>query len=181
MIQKITINGGHCVKDNTDPGAVGPTGLQEAVVAFDLMHRVAVFLRAVGYTVLEIQEDSLSDIADMSNEFGADLFVSIHCNSASSSAAHGTETFCYQLGGVGEKLAVCIQNQLISTLKTTDRGIKTANFAVLRLTDCPATLVEVAFINNVEEEKMLANPEKRRDIAAAIARGVTDYIASTKL
>jgi N-acetylmuramoyl-L-alanine amidase len=171
---KIVINGGHYPR--LDSGAVGASGLQEAIVARDIMKRTACFLRAVGYEVLEVQKNELYQITDASNSFDADLFVSIHCNAAANTAAKGTETFCYQLGGNGQRLARCIQNQIINSLGTVDRGIKTANFAVLRNTDCPAVLVETAFISNSSDEALLASEAKRDKFAAAIARGITDYV-----
>lgn len=172
---KITINGGHY--PGLDSGAVGQTGLQEAVVNCDLMKRVACYLRAVAYDVLEVQENVLSQITAASNEFGADLFISIHCNAAVSAEAQGTETFCYMTGGESEKLAAAIQNQIVSSLSTVNRGVKTGNLYVLRLTDCPAVLVETAFISNADDEKLLADEKKRDEFAAAIARGVTDYLS----
>lgn len=171
---KITINGGHC--PGLDSGAVGVTGLQEAIVARELMQSIAGYLRAVGYTVLEIQENSLSQITDISNHFGSRLFVSIHCNAATSREAKGTETYCYQWRNSGARLAQCIQNQIINSLGTVDRGVKTANFHVLRETDCPAALVETAFISNPDDEVLLADENKRDEFARAIARGITNYL-----
>jgi len=172
---KITINGGHY--PGLDSGAVGSTGLQEAVVNQDIMTRVAAYLRAVAYTILEVQENVLSEITTASNNFNADLFVSIHCNGAIAPEARGTETFSYSAGGESEKLAICIQKQIVDNLDTVDRGVKTGNFYVLRLTDCPAVLVETAFITNPEDEKLLGDERIRDQFAAAIARGITDYVS----
>nr|WP_092069538.1 N-acetylmuramoyl-L-alanine amidase [Dendrosporobacter quercicolus]NSL47509.1 N-acetylmuramoyl-L-alanine amidase [Dendrosporobacter quercicolus DSM 1736]SDL92324.1 N-acetylmuramoyl-L-alanine amidase [Dendrosporobacter quercicolus] len=172
---KITINGGHC--PGLDSGAVGATGLQEAVVVKGVMQRVAGYLRDIGAVVLEVQKNELYQITDTSNRFGADLFVSIHCNAAVNRAAQGTETYCYSLGGQGEKLAGCIQRQIVNSLGTVDRGVKTAGFYVLKNTDCPAVLVELAFISNPEDEVLLADAGKRDEFARAIARGITDYLA----
>jgi N-acetylmuramoyl-L-alanine amidase len=170
---KIVINGGHY--PGLDSGAIGASGLQEAVVARDVMMRTACFLRAVGYDVLEVQENELYLITDESNAFGADLFVSVHCNAAANTEAKGTETFCYKFGGKGEKLARCIQSQIIGSLGTVDRGVKEGNFAVLRNTDCPSVLVETAFISNLDDEALLNSEAKRDQFAAAIARGISDY------
>jgi len=172
---KITINGGHY--PGRDSGAVGHTGLQEASVTCDMMARVACYLRAVSCEVLEVQENVLSQITEASNVFGADVFVSIHCNAATNADAKGTETYCFEAGGDSEKLAICIQQQIISSLDTVDRGVKTGNFYVLRLTDCPAVLVETAFISNVDDEILLADENLRDQFAAAIARGITDYLS----
>lgn len=176
---KIAINGGHY--PGKDSGAVGSTGLQEAVVARDIMQRVSSYLRNVGYDVLEVQENELYQITDASNAFGADLFVSIHCNAAGNTDAKGTETW-YCNGSVGgEKLATCIQSQIVNALGTVDRGIKNATphvngLYVLSNTDAVAVLVETAFISNVDDEALLADEGKRDQFAAAIARGITDYV-----
>lgn len=172
---KITINGGHY--PGRDSGGVGSTGLQEVSVTSDIMARVALYLRAVSYDVLEVQENILNKITEASNQFGADLFVAIHCNSAGDGDVRGTETFCYTTGGESEQLAICIQRQIVSSLGTDDRGVKTGNFYVLRLTHCPAVLVETAFISNRDDEILLGDENMRDQFAAAIARGITDYFS----
>ena len=172
---KVTINGGHY--PGRDSGAVGHTGLEEASVTCDMMARVACYLRAVSCEVLEVQENVLSAITEASNGFGADLFVSIHCNASTNADIKGTETFCSSTGGDSERLATCIQQQIVRSLGTVDRGVKTGNLYVLRLTDCPAVLVEIAFISNEEDEMLLADENIRDQFAAAIARGITDYLS----
>lgn len=173
---KVTINGGHF--PGHDSGAVGRTGLQEADVNSDIMSKVADFLRAVSCDVLEVQVNALRHIVDASKDFGADVFVAIHCNGSYDAEAKGSETFCYTLGGKSEKLASCIQNQIISNLGTVNRGVKTGNFYVLRMSQCPAVLVETAFITNESDEALLADEVKRDEFAAAIARGITDYFSA---
>lgn len=169
---KICVNGGHY--PGKDSGAVGEY-LQEAEVARQLMQKVAGYLRNVGYEVLEVQENELYEITNAANEWGADLFVSIHCNAAANRSARGTETFCYG-GGEGESLAYCIQKELVGSIGTVDRGVKySQGLYVLKYTECPAVLVETAFISNAEDEALLR--DRQSDFARAIARGVTDYFA----
>lgn len=172
---KIFINPGHAPGGIPDPGAVGPSGLRESDVTADVSAMVVEYLQAAGCEAMSYQSDSLQDICDTSNAWGADLFVSIHCNSAENMNARGTETFCYSRGGNGEQLAECIQAQIVDSLGTVDRGVKTANFYVLRNTECPAVLVETAFISNAVDEVLLADESKQDEFARAIARGVTDY------
>lgn len=172
------INQAHAPNGDPDPGATNQdTGLRESDVSFDIGNKVVEYLTAAGHEAIAYQSDSLQDICDASNAWGADLFVNIHCNSAENSLAQGTETFCYAKGGAGERLANCIQSQIVNGLGTVDRGVKTANFYVLRNTECPAVLIETAFISNVEDEALLADEAKRDEFAAAIARGVTDFIS----
>ena len=179
---KICINAGHC--PGLDSGAVGASGLQEANVVHDIMLLVAGYLQQAGYEVITVQDNELQTICDTSNNAGADLFVSLHCNAAANTEAKGTETW-YCNGSVGgEKLATCIQGQIINSLYTTDRGIKNATphvngLYVLSNTDAVAVLVETAFISNLDDEVMLASDDGQDKFARAIARGISDY--SSKL
>lgn len=170
---KCFINPGHAPGGNPDPGAVSAaTGLRESDVAANVGKLAADYLRAAGVDVFVFQSDSLGTICREANE-GADIFVSIHCNSAASVQANGTETFCHAGSSRGRVLAQCIQSQIVNSVDVTDRGVKTAGFYVLTNTDMPAVLVELAFISNAHDEKLLA--AKQDDFARAIARGVTDY------
>ena len=73
-------------------------------------------------------------------------------------------------------LAECIQNQIVQSLGTVDRGVKERpGLAVLRETDMPAVLVETAFITNEDDVQLLMN--WKDEFARAIARGVTNYVA----
>jgi N-acetylmuramoyl-L-alanine amidase len=90
---------------------------------------------------------SLESRVAKSNNNNCNRFMSIH-NNAFNGTAHGTETFCYALGGNGEALANRVQNRMILAWNRTDRGVKTASFYVLKYTNAPATLSELAFIDH---------------------------------
>lgn len=174
---KIFINPGH---GGTDPGACA-NGLREVDVALKIGNRVADYLRAVGYDVKLAQIDGLQEICDVSNAWNSDLFVSIHCNAGGGT---GTETFYFEYSTAGKRLADCIQKQVVSSLGTVDRGLKTKisggyDVYVTKYTDCPAVLVETAFIDNYSDAKLLVDRED--DFARAIARGVTDFTAKFPL
>lgn len=169
---KICLNAGHY--PGLDSGAIGKESC-EAEVAKHLTGLVAKYLEAAYCEVLVIQENELEDVVDTSNGWGADLFVSIHCN-AFNKEARGSETFHYYGSEKGYALAECIQTQLACSIETPSRGVKQAGFFVLKYSDCPAVLVETAFIDNAEDEQLLL---RHGDcFARAIARGVTDYISS---
>lgn len=167
---KIFINPGH--DPQLDPGACA-NGLHEADVALKIGRRVENYLRAVGYEVKLFQYDGLHEICADANAWGADLFVSIHCNAADNLAAHGTETFFSYGSAGGRALAEKIQNQLTQSLPLGNRGVQEAGFAVLVGTEMPAVLVETAFISNPDDAKLLVDRED--DFARAIARGITDF------
>lgn len=174
---KIVIDPGHGGKD---PGAVGPSGLKEAHVNLRVALKVAEKLRKAGVEVkLTRDSDVFVDLqhrCGIANSFNADYFVSIHCNAASTPQAHGTETYCYKFGGKGEILARVIQAELIAVTGRANRGVKTANYYVLRRTNMPAVLTELAFISNPEEERLLADVAYREKCALAIANGISKFI-----
>lgn len=180
---KVYINPGH--DQEHDSGAVNPVdGLREADVAAEVGALVQEYLEAAGCETMLRQSDNLiwdSPYADRqdaavcpeANSWGADIFLSLHCN-AFNTEAHGTEQEVYSYGSASEQLAACIQKQLVDTLDTNDRGIKERpGLIVLRATDMPAVLTEIAFIDNESDAELLRN--RIDDIARAIARGVTDY------
>ena len=183
---KVFINPGHDQK--YDSGAVNPnTGLRECDVAAEVGALVVDYLEAAGCECQIMQSDNLAPtpagrseyadrqgptVTETANDWGADIFVSIHCNAANTTA-QGTEVECYG-SGTGEQLAQCIQSQIVNSLGTVDRGVKyMPKLLVLRYTNMPAVLVEMAFIDNDEDAELLAG--KQDEFARAIARGVTDY------
>ncbi len=178
---KVILDPGH---GGPDPGAVGPKGVQEKVITLQVAKKIQQYLKqacdvrltrekdiALGQTVSQ----DLQARSDLANSLKADLFVSIHCNSSDKSNANGTEVFCYNLGGDGEQLAKSIHRRLIPAINLKDRGVKTANFAVLKQTIMPACLVELAFISNPAEEALLINPDFQDNAALATAQGICDY------
>ena len=183
---KIFINPGHM--PGVDPGACG-NYLQEANVVKSIGDLVGHYLTAVGYDVKILQSDNLAgespeypNITAAANDWGADLFISIHCNAANG-VARGTESIVYNLTGNAVKLATCINNQIVTTMQNIDeefpdRGVKedVRGLAVLRATSMPAVLVELAFIDNPEDAGLLV--DNSDDFARCIARGVTDYCAT---
>ena len=177
MKKVVVLDPGH---GGSDPGAVGPNGLKEAHVNLAVALKVAEKLRKAGVEVkLTRTSDVFVDLqprCDIANSSGTDYFVSIHCNSAGTPEAKGTETYCYKFGGQGEVLAKAIQAELIAATSRANRGVKTANYYVLRNTNMPAVLVELAFISNADEERLLRSAEFQEKCAAAIARGIGKVI-----
>ena len=170
---KIFVNPGH---GGSDCGAVG-NGLKERDVVLNIGRRVENYLRAVGFDVKLFQYDGLAEICADANAFGADLFVSIHCNAATGKA-QGAETYHYYGSNDSRRLAVLIQRQIVNSIAVFNRGVKEESFAVLSGTNMPAVLVETAFIDNAADAKLLVEHED--DFARAIARGISDYFATDK-
>ena len=189
---KVVIDPGHAGR-NVDPGAVNSaTGLQEADVALQVSRLIESQMVAAGHEVKltrteweQAETDDLSFRSAMANEWGAELFVSIHCNSAASSSAAGYEVWTSPGDTQGDVLATCIYKQIAAEFPeragradySDGDPDKESRFYVLVHTDAPACLVEMAFISNDEEATLLSDAAWQERYARAITRGVADYAA----
>ena len=175
---KIFIDAGHN-PSGVDTGAEG-NGLREQDVTFAIAQKIKPILEAAGHSVKlsrptaetrlgSTTMESLQERCRLANEWGAELFVSIHCNAG---GGIGTETYVYSATSSAATVARRIQDAVTSRLGTLDRGVKEGpGLAVLRGTSCPAALVETAFIDTASDAALLRNCQD--DFAAAIAAGIT--------
>jgi N-acetylmuramoyl-L-alanine amidase len=188
----IVIDPGH---GGGDSGGTG-NGLQEKEVVLDVGLRFKQLLDADtgdpggggDWVALSTREDDtfvpLSARAAFANAEGADRFMSIHSNAFGTSDANGTETFSFSEGTTGAALRKLVQEEMLAAWGLTDRGNKTANFAVLRETAMPAELHELGFITNAGDAAFLASPEERQRAAEAHLRaiqrhfGIDPYVPS---
>lgn len=179
---KIVLNPGHGPKNTGifDPGAVGPTGIKEADINLSVANKLKPLLEAAGIEVLLIRDGDLSDITNQANASKADYFISLHCNSFSNGEAHGTETYVYQENSQAKDLALKLQDAAVKTLGTTNRGLKTNSFWVLRKTEMPALLIEMAFISNAKEERMLNDADIQNKLALALSDAIINHFGIKK-
>ena len=158
---RIVIDPGH---GGIDSGAVGKNGIQEKDLVLDIAKRLIAQNqefdgKPVDYFLTRYTDTliSLSDRTKLARTLRADLFISLHFNDALDKNATGVEVYAYnrensfleQSIWLGHHLEV----RLVSTTNQKSRGVKFANFQVLRdLKDvCPAILVELGFIDGVTE------------------------------
>lgn len=124
------------------------------------------------------REISLKHRSEMANEFGFDLFISIHCNATENEGVEGIETWYYKGSVQGFKLATIIQDQLISGLKQPkNRGTKeTETLYVLKNTKLTSILIECGFLSNSTERHLLNFDGYQYLIAENIAKGIKKYL-----
>lgn len=177
---RVFLNPGH--HPGIDPGAVNRGYcVTEADIARDVGALVGSYLTAAGCEVKTVQSNNLAgedpdytNVCLSANTWPADIFVSLHCNAAAP-AAQGTEVLVYDKWSTADTLAGCILHQITGSLGTVDRGVKARpGLIVLNSTHMPAVLVEMGFITNDADCRMLINQQD--ELARAIARGITDYI-----
>jgi len=149
----------------------------EKHICLDVARRLERTLQQAGFrTVMTRTRDefiALSERAAIANRQRSAIFVSIHFNSSFRTSAQGIETF-YR-SAESEALARAVQTELVRHIKAPDRGVKTANFVVLRQTKHPAILVEGGFISNRTERSAMLEPEYRQIVADSIARGIVEF------
>lgn len=185
MKPKLILDPGH---GGHDPGAVGPTGYTEAkaVLAICLAMRDAMApLVDVSLTRDTDTFLTLAERSEFSNQRGPDLFLSIHCNSASRPAS-GFEVFTTPGETAADPFATALFTRYatdfpsLSARKDTSDGDpdKEASFSVLRRTHAPAVLFEVEFIHTLTGEAWIRDHVP--NIAASLARGVLEFTGIDK-
>jgi N-acetylmuramoyl-L-alanine amidase len=174
-------HGGH------DPGAVGPNGLQESMVALKVAQRVGKILAGKCHVIYTRQTDvfiPLAERAAMANRQNADVFVSIHCNSGPPNEGKGFEVWTFPGQTASDWLATDLFNcyaaefpTLIKRMDVSDGDVdKESKFTVLHRTNMAAALFELEFIHTNGGEAWLGNPENQERAAQAIANGIIKYL-----
>lgn len=178
----IVIDPGHGGKD---PGAVNGSYAEKRIV-MAIANIVKEKLENDGAIVYMTREGdtypTLQDRVDFAHKHFADIFVSIHVNSSTSSSAKGTETYYSISANDNEKedyaLASKINSQIVKDANMKNRGVKRANFYVIRHSLFPSVLVELGFISNSEDLSKLVNSNYQEIFGNAIYKGIVNYYSS---
>lgn len=188
----IAIDAGH---GGPDGGAVSKDGLVEKEVNLAIALYLRDYLQQVGAVVVMTREDD-RDLAqaatkgyskrkteDLMNRVAlieskkADMLVSIHLNSIESPRWSGAQTFYYPGNEEGKKLAELIQNEIRANLRNTDRAAGTQDtFYLLKALNIPGALVEVGFLSNPNEARLMAEASYQKKMAESIYRGIMRYV-----
>lgn len=184
----VIVDAGH---GGSDCGAIGASGIYEKDITLAVAKELQKQLIAEGATVLMTRttdrdvsrqknaSDSieLADRVVVAERLEADVFVSIHLNAFTSPDVGGVETY-YCAGSLsGERLAHAVQKNLMAQFDLKDRGVKTANFYLLKNSSMPSILTELAFISNPREEQLLISPDAQALFAQAILTGLKQYFS----
>jgi N-acetylmuramoyl-L-alanine amidase len=178
-----------------DPGHGGShdgavhNGVREADVNLAVGLKLRDKLTAVGATVILTRTDD-RDVAfpcapaatelqarvDFAKASDADIFVSLHANAHEKAETAGAISF-YQSGRPND-LARAIQTGLVNEVGMVDKGVRPANFYVLRNSDIPAALIETGFLTNKPEASRLADDSYQNQLAEGIMKGIISYFLS---
>ena len=187
----VAIDAGH---GGPDSGARGKSGIREKHINLHIALELRALLgRAAVYTVMtrEADHDLIDDGEDITgsrkraelerramlvNARSPDVFVTIHSNSFPESQWSGAQVFYNPVSDEGRALAVRIQAQLVQRLGPNTRKARPADIYLLRRVEAPSALVEVGFLSNPREERLLSDPAYRVRVAEAVYHGIIDYL-----
>lgn len=178
---------GYTAANTFDPGAIG--GVTEQSVNLAVAKKLAERLEALGANVIRFKTESTVYLTKYrpaeAKKYNADMFISIHCNSNTSTSPHGTEA--YYFTPWSEPLAEYITDNLSEFFDSyysdgtkSNRGEKYDYFWVTLEQSFPSVLVEMGFISNERECLVMANADNQTKMANAIAQGIVEYFARCK-
>lgn len=179
-MKKIYLDAGH---GGADAGAVGANGLYEKNLVLKIQQYLISYLNSTysDFTIKTTRTTdtflSLSQRASQANSWGADAFMSIHVNAGGGT---GYEDYVYRSASNASKaFQSIVHGQVQPTLLSynhPNRGRKSANYAVLRLTNMPAVLTEIAFIDNSADAALLQNEAFLKSMGESYAKGIAVYL-----
>lgn len=187
----IVIDPGHGMNEKgaIDPGAIGE--VTEQVIARDISKKLKSELEARGAIVYRLDtENNYYPTANRSNfarTYNADLYISLHCNSALNSDAHGVEVYYFTPFSqplakyINNSLSAYYDNELYGDGTSSSRGDKYSYYKMTLEQSVPSVMVEMGFVSNAKECLMMANPDNQVEIAKAIELGIEQFFARSKL
>jgi N-acetylmuramoyl-L-alanine amidase len=172
----VVVDAGH---GGSDPGAMS-AGLREKDINLAVALKVADLLEQRGIGVLLTRQQDryieLEERADIANRRNADLFVSIHSDSNPDRSRQGFTVFVARAASAAANRAAGDISQAMAATGADSHGIREADYKVLINTSCPAVLVEIAHLSNVQDVARLRDAGWQNRIAQAIATGILTYL-----
>ena len=181
----ITLDPGH---GGSDPGAIGASGLKEKQITLEISLRVKELLEKEGAKVYmtrttdkDVYGPNASDRAELqarvnvAEKYNSDLFISLHINSSVNKSVGGFSSYYYPKTDNDLKIAKAIQDKFAKNFGVDNLGVRQANFYVVKRCSMPATLLEMCFISNPKEEKLMKSRWFQKKTARLIVEGVENY------
>ena len=172
----VVVDAGHGGKD---PGTmVG--GTYEKNIDLQVARKVASLLSQQGINVVMTRDNDefieLEERADIANSRDADLFVSIHSDSAPDRSISGYTLYVAGDASRDAYQAAQAVSAAMSRTGSHTRGIREADYKVLVQTRCPAVLIELGYLSNFTDSRHLQDNAFQARLAQAIASGIVDYL-----
>lgn len=181
---KIYLDGGHGGKD----GGASKNGIMEKDIVLKLVKKMKTLLQNFDCEVETSRESdvflSLDERTQKANKWNADVLVSVHCNSATTTSARGFESFRYPNSGSSTTAFQNVMHQEIMRAMgngITDRGKKQANFHMLRESKMKAVLTENLFVSNTQDANLLKDEAFLDKIAQGHVNGLEKFLGLKRI
>lgn len=189
----VVIDAGH---GGPDPGAVGASGMLEKDIVLEISKRLKEIFSHSGAHVVMTRDndihindknntplgsekvDDLKQRVVIANDEKADIILCIHVNAFPSSEWRGAQVFYQRGSDKSKELAEAIQGEMTRILQNTDRLVEPHDTYIMRESKMPAVTVEIGFISNLEEEKLLKDKNYQGKLAWSIYAGTVKYFAN---
>lgn len=185
----IVLDAGH---GGVDPGSVGiKTKITESELNLAIVLKLKDYLLTGGINCILTRKDNSGLYGEYSKDYkkrdmearkkiietsNADLVISIHMNSFTSSRYRGAQVFYSEINPESEKLASLIQSCFASDLAESNKGSSIADYYMLKCSSLPSVLCECGFLSNQEDEALLVTPEYQDKVAYSIYKGIVSYL-----
>lgn len=182
--------GSSTMKTKVSAGATGcVTKQKEYVLNLAVSLKLKEELERRGYEVVMIREThainiSNSERAKFANKIGADAFIRIHANSSDNSSVYGVETICQtsvnpynaSLYDASYRLSQCVLDAFVESTGAKKRHVwQTDTMSGINWCQVPVTILEMGFLSNPEEDRLLASEDYQNKMVEGIANGLDIY------
>ena len=178
ILGKVVLDPGHGGKD---PGAVNSRGQREKNIVLPVALAAARQLRSRGVDVTLTRHDDsfieLNERAAIANRLGADLFVSLHADSARNRSARGFTVYIARSAAPAAGAVAKIIARRLSHVNANSRGVRRASYRVLVRTSCPAVLVELGYLSNRADAANLSDRGHRLRLSKAVCEAIVEFLA----